>query len=135
MTAISAIMRGRKAAEALMIDTCEIKRLTGEVTNLQTGIVTPTYTVLYSGIARFQRVRGQRLGSAHPVVVGEAQVYYQPLAVHVPTTVLGVHVNDIVTCLTCPLDDDLVNKHFFVQGLPPKTFITAHRFGLQEVTS
>jgi hypothetical protein len=79
-------------------------------------------------------VRGQRLGSAHSSIVAGAQVYQQPLAVHVPVTVTGIILQDIVTVLTCPMDPDLVGHEFWVQLLPPKTLITAHRYGLQEVT-
>lgn len=135
MSAVSAIMRGRQAAINIMVDSVTIKRLTGQVTDLQTGRVTDTYTVLYAGIGRIQRVRGQRLGSAHPLTVAEAQLYQQPLAVHVPVTVLGIILGDIVTVINSPYDSDLNGRQFWVQVLPPKTFTTAHRFGLQEVTS
>lgn len=135
MSAVSAIMRGRQAAINIMVDSVTIKRLTGQVTNLQTGAVADTYTVLYAGIGRIQRVRGQRLGSAHPAVIAGAQLYQQPLAVHVPVTVIGIILGDIVTVVNSPYDADLNGRQFWVQVLPPKSFTTAHRFGLQEVTS
>jgi hypothetical protein len=134
MSAITATLRGRVFALSLMIDTVSIKRLTGQVTNLQTGAVVDTYTVLYSGIGRIQRVRGQRLGSAHPSIVAGAQLYQQPLAVHVPITVTGIILEDVVTVISSVMDPDLNGRTFWVQVLPPKTFTTAHRFGLQEVT-
>lgn len=133
MSAISATNRGQVAAIRLMVDACTITRLAGQTTNLQTGVVTDTYTTLYAGKCRIQRVRGQRLGSAHPAIIGAAQLYQQPLAVHVPTTVTGVIVQDIVT-VTASVDPDLVGHTFWIQVLPPKTFTTAHRYGLQEVT-
>lgn len=134
MSAISAINRGRQAAINLMVDACTIKRLSGQVTNLQTGQVADSYTTLYSGKCRIQRVRGQRLGSAHPAIIGEAQLYQQPLAVHVPITVTGIILQDVVTVTASLMDPDLVGRTFWVQVLPPKTFTTAHRYGLQEVT-
>jgi len=134
MSAITAVFRGRQAAINLMIDTVTIKRLTGQVTNLQTGAVVDTYTTLYNGIGRIQRVRGQRLGSAHPAVVAGAQLYQQPLAVHVPITVTGIILEDVVTVINSVLDPDLNGRSFWVQVLPPKSYTTAHRYGLQEVT-
>jgi hypothetical protein len=135
MSAESTILRGRAAAIRLMIDACTIKRLSGQSTNLQTAVVTDTYTTLYSGKCRIQRVRGQRLGSAHPAIIGAAQIYQQPLAVHVPVTVLGIILQDIVTVTASLMEPDLVGRSFWVQVLPPKTLTTAHRYGLQEVTS
>lgn len=134
MSAVSAILRGRSFAMSLMIDTVTIKRLSGQVTNLQTGTVVDTYTTLYTGMGRIQRVRGQRLGSAHPAIVAGAQLYQQPLAVHVPVTVTGIILQDIVTVTNSILDPDLNGRQFWVQVLPPKSYTTAHRYGLQEVT-
>ena len=134
MSAITSIIRGRQAAINLMIDACTIKRLTSQVTDAQTGQVTPTFATLYTGICRIQRVRGQRLGSAHEALVAGAQHYVQPLAVHVPITVTGIQVQDIVTVTASVMDADLVGRQFWVQVLPPKSLTTAHRYGLQEVT-
>lgn len=134
MSAEKTVLRGRIAAIRLMVDACTIKRLSGQVTNLQTGAVIDSYTTLYSGICRIQRVRGQRLGSAHPAIIGAAQIYQQPLAVHVPVTVGGIILQDIVTVTASLMEPDLIGRQFWVQVLPPKTFTTAHRYGLQEVT-
>ena len=46
MSVESALARARQAAERLMVDTCTIRRKTGETTNLTTGVVTPTYTTI-----------------------------------------------------------------------------------------
>jgi len=134
MSAEATVLRGRAAAIRLMVDACTIKRLTSQVTNPQTAVAVDTYTTLYSGKCRIQRVRGQRLGSAHPAIIGAAQIYQQPLAVHVPITVTGIILQDVVTVTASLMDQDLVGRSFWVQVLPPKTFTTAHRYGLQEVT-
>jgi hypothetical protein len=55
MSATTATLRGRLAAEANMVDACTIQRVTGTTTNDTTGVVTPTYTTIYSGKCRMQQ--------------------------------------------------------------------------------
>jgi hypothetical protein len=131
MSASLTALRGQTAAIALMTDACTITR-TSQVTNLQTGVVTNTTTTIYTGRCKFQQlVTG---GLARPVSVGEAEVWQLPLHVHVPMTVTGVRVGDIVTASASVLDPDLVGRTFWVRELFHKSYATARRLGLEEVT-
>lgn len=131
MSATTATLRGRLAAEALMVDTCTVRRRTGESTDPDTGVVTPTYSTIYAGKCRIQ----QRAGIARPATVGEAEVFLSRLELHVPTSVTGIASDDIATVGASALDADLVGRVFHVRELAHKTFATARRYSIVEVTS
>lgn len=132
MSATSVTLRGQNAALAQMQDACTITRVTGQTTNLQTGAVTNTTSTIYTGKAKIQQLVSG--GLARPASVGEAQVWQLPLHVHVPMTVTGVQVGDIVTVTASVLDPDLVGRSFWVKELFHKSYATARRLGLEEVT-
>lgn len=131
MSATSVTQRGQNAALALMNDTVTITRITGQTTNLQTGVVTNTTSTIYTGKAKIQQVVTG--GLARPASVGEAQVWQLPLHVHLPMTVTGIRVEDIVTVTASVLDPDLVGRSFWVRELFHKSYATARRLGLEEV--
>lgn len=131
MTAISTTLRGRLAAEALMIDTVTIEHRTGESTNTDTGVITPTYSTVYSGAAK---VGQSATPSGAPRDLGEASITYIHLVVHVPMSVTGVQVNDRVTVTASTLDPALVGRVFVVRSIGHKTFQTARRFDVEEAT-
>lgn len=132
MSATSVTLRGQNAALALMNDAVTITRITGQTTNTQTGAVTNTTSTIYTGQAKVQQLVSG--GLARPASVGEAQVWQLPLHVHVPMTVTGVNVGDIVTVTASVLDPDLVGRSFWVKELFHKSYATARRLGLEEVT-
>lgn len=133
MSATSAVLRGRAAAERLMLDTCSIKRLSGQVTDRETGVITSTYASVYAGKCKVQQqTRG---GIPRPEDVGEAQVYLSRIEVHVPMSVTGIAADDIVTITASALDVDLVNRVFHIREIDHKTFLTARRLSVEEVTS
>ena len=134
MSATSTTLRGQVAALALMQDACTVTRITGQATNTQTGAVTNTTSTIYTGRCKIQRFGTTGAGTARPATVGEAQVYQLPAAVHVPMTVTGVQVGDIVTVTASVLDPDLVGRTFWVRELFHKSYATARRLGLEEVT-
>jgi hypothetical protein len=131
MSATTATLRGRLAAEANMVDACTIQRVTGTTTNDTTGVVTPTYTTIYSGRCRVQQV----VPIAKPAHVGEAAVWLQRLVLQVPMSVTGIASDDLVTITASLLDPDLVGRTFHVRELGHKTHMTARRVQLEEVTS
>jgi hypothetical protein len=133
MSAVTALMRGRTAAEALMIDSVTITRLASSVTDGETGVVTPTYTVIYSGKAKIQRTGRQT--TAHPTDVGEAEVFMSRLEVHIPTSETGASTDDIVTVDASPLDPELPGQRFHIRQEAHKSFQTARRLGVEEITS
>jgi hypothetical protein len=131
MSATSATLRGRLAAEALMVDTCTVQRQTGSTTNDTTGVVTPTYSTIYTGKCRVQ----QRVPVSKPADVGQAHVWLQRLELQVPMSVTGIASDDLVTITASLLDADLVGRTFRVRELGHKTHMTARRVQLEEATS
>jgi hypothetical protein len=135
MSATSAVLAGRRAAEALMVDTCTIRRVTGQATDDTTGKVTPTYSTIYSGKCKLQALGSQGQAPARPHSIAEAQVFLQQIELHVPMSVTGVQADDLVTVTASSLDADLVGRTWHVRALSHKSFQTARRFGLEEVLS
>lgn len=130
MSAASVLARGRAAAEALMVDTCTICRITDESTG-SGGVVTPNFTTLYTGKCRVQQVRAK----ANEVDAGEAYLLMLQLEVQLPMSVTGLQAEDQVTVTASVHDADLVGRVFFIRDLAHKTHATARRVQVQEKTS
>lgn len=131
MTRETALLQGRAAAEAGMVDTCTVKHGTGSTTDDTTGAVTPTYSTVYTGPCKIQ---GAPVASRRNV--GEASVVVASVLLHLP--IVGsepVAVEDIATINTSGMDTALVGKVFRVAGPADGTFKTARRFPVVEVTS
>lgn len=129
----AALARGRALAESLMVDACTITRLTGETTNEDTGVVTPTTSTVYTGRCRVQQ---SQLGAdSVPSDPGEAYVRLVAFEVQLPMSVLGLRVQDVVTITASALDPDLVGRQFNILGLAHKTHATARRIQVQEVAT
>jgi hypothetical protein len=131
MSATSVTLRGRAAAERLMVDACVIKRLTGSSTDNDTSIITPTFTTLYTGKCKVQ----QGSAAASPSTVGEAVILTDQLTLHIPAAQTGVTTDDIATVTASALDPDLVGRSFRLTGLAHKSFLTARRFTMDEHSS
>jgi hypothetical protein len=131
MSATTAVLAGRRAAEALMVDGCTIQRVTGTSTNDTTGVVTPTYSMIYAGKCRVQQI----VPVSKPADIGQAQVWLQRLELQVPISVTGIASDDLVTITASLLDADLVGRTFRVRELGHKTHLTARRVQLEEQTS
>lgn len=131
MSATTATLAGRRAAEALMVDACTIKRVTNSSTNDNTAVVTPTYSTVYSGKCRVQQV----VPVSRPHDVGEAAVWLQRLTLQLPMSVTGIASDDLVTVTASALDPDLVGRTFHVRELGHKSHMTSRRVQIEEVTS
>lgn len=125
-----ALARGRAAAEALMVDTCTIRRRSNPVTSTVDATVTWTTTTVYSGKCRFQ----QQASRAREEDEGEAYVRMLRLELYLPMAVTGIRTIDEVTCDTSALDPDLSGRVFLIQELAHKTHATARRMRLEERT-
>jgi hypothetical protein len=132
VSAISTTLRGRLAAEKLMIDSVTIRHQTGEATDPDTGVITPTLSTVYSGAAK---VGQSAVPSGSPRDLGQASVTLIHLTVHVPMSVTGVKVDDLVTVDASTLDPALVGRVFRVTSIGHKTYQTARRFDVQEQDS
>lgn len=133
MSATSAVLRGRTAAERLMLDTIVVTRLASTVTDPESGVVTPTYATVYTGKGKVQRT--PQASRVTPTSVGEAEVFMSRLELHLPVAATGVTADDIVTVTASVLDADLVGKVFHVREIAVKTLQTARRFGIEVVAS
>lgn len=132
MSATSAVLRGRVAAEAQMLDAVVIKHKTGDSTDPDTGVVTPAYSTVYTGKAKVQQ---GGVPAGQPKDLGEASVQITHLQLHVPVSVTGVQVDDIATVTASTLDADLVGREFTIRSVAHKSFLTARRMDIQEIES
>lgn len=131
MSATSITLRGRVAAEALMVDACTITRKTPASTNPETGQIAYTTTTVYSGKCRLKLP----VAVARPLTVGEAQEFTQHPVLSVPAATTGVLVDDIVTITASLLMPSLVGRVFHVRAVPGQSHMTAARFEVMEIMS
>ncbi len=129
--ALAALARGRRLAEALMVDMCAITRAAGQpgAIDPETGERTPpAATTVYSGQCKVQTFEAHetRAGSAGHVYT--VQRYY----VHIPVGA-AVRVGDTVTITSAVADPNLVGRVYTVAGLLHKSMATAQRLLLDEV--
>lgn len=111
-----------------MVDTCTIRRVTGESMNATTLAMTPTYSTVYTGRCRVQLRDAQAANpdaGEHGFVVGRT-------IVQVPVSATGVQINDEVV-LSASVDADLVGRVLRVRGLFHKTHASARRLECEEV--
>lgn len=129
MSAASVTARGRAVAERMMVDTCTIKRQTGEVID-EAGEGTPTYTTVYTGKCR---VQARNLASESPNV-GQQRVDIYTTELQLPIAVTDVAVNDVVE-ITASLDPMLAGRSMRVNNLMYGTHKTMRRLSVEEPTS
>jgi hypothetical protein len=115
-----------------MVDTCTIRRLASTSTDAETGVITPTYTTIYSGACKVQQ---RSTAQARPHDLGEATVFVAPLELHLPVTVTGVASDDLVNITASVHDPDLPGRSWHIRELAHKSFASARRFSMIEVTS
>lgn len=123
------LARAQAAALAGMVDTCTVRRRTGESTDKLTGAVTPTYSTLYTGICRAQQRGAATAERARDV--GEQQVLMLHIEIQLPMSVTGLQLADEVT-LSVSQDADLIGRVFFVRDLAHKTDASARRMQCEE---
>ena len=131
MSRQSVLLRAQAAALAGMVDSCTVQHPSGQFTNPETGAVIAIYSTTYSGVCKVQQ---RQTAIARPAKVGEAEVFIARLEIHLPTTVTGAASDDLVTITASQLAD-LVGRTFRVRELGHKTWASALRFQMIEVTS
>ena len=133
MTAATALARGRTAAETLMVDRCTVRRpdRAEPVRDPVTGDETfPTPTVFESA-CKVQRYDGQT--STESGVAGRV-VTVDRLAVHLPVGSPSVQLDDEITIDASVHEPDLVGRVFRVAMAHTKSWATARRMVVEEVT-
>ena len=113
-----------------MVDACQVVRVAGQVTDPVTGVVSDEYVMVYEGPCR---VQARALQGQAPRV-GEYAASILRLEVHLPVSVTGVAVGDVVG-VTGSADPDLLGRKFTVTGLSHKSLLTARRLAVEEVTA
>lgn len=132
MSAIQVTKRGRAAAEKLMVDACLIRQPStfGDL-DPDTGLRTETPgAVAYTGKCKVQTYEAHESTPES----GAHQYTVQRLSLHVPATV-EVDVDYIATITASALDPNLVGKRYRVAGFLHKSFATANRLQVEEVTA
>lgn len=129
ISAESITLRGRLAAEALMIDSCVVERSTGEVTDPVTGVVSEGWETVYSGVCK---VQGRQAQASTPDAGGHAFTVEQ-LMVHLPVSAQSLP-GDRVTVLSSAMDPGLVGLKLRLTELARGTYRTADRWNVELVT-
>jgi len=127
----SAMLGGRLAAEALMVDTCLITSPgSGEPTwDDEDGTYTePERPVVYEGPCKVQRTALE----PRQAEAGERTFAVEAARVDVPMAVVGVRIGQRVEILTAEYDPDLAGARFRVESIGAKTWATARRLRCSE---
>lgn len=132
MSVAALLARGRAAAEALMTDTCYVRRAGAPATNETTGAVTPTWSNIYAsqaapGVCRVQDNSG---GTAE---AGENQSNLAGVVVSLPITATGIVPGDQVVIVAAGFDTALPARVFTVTRVLAKSHATARRLWCEEV--
>ncbi len=135
MTHVQSLLnRGRAAAQALMTDTCRVRRAGAASTDSSTGVVTPSWTYPYAtgstaGPCRVQDSTGSTTGA----VGGVAQSDIAAVVVSLPMSATGIVPGDQVVVVSCAHDPGLVGRVFTVTRVLAKSHATARRLWCEEV--
>lgn len=133
MSAETAMRRGQRAAEALMVDECEITAA-GEGPpqwdDAEGIYVPPARAVVYRGPCKVQRTALE----PRDVEVGERVAGVEVVRVNVPLGVLGVRVDHRIEITAAVYDPDLVRLRMRVESVGTKTWATARRLRCVEET-
>ena len=111
-----------------MVDSCTVRRKTGEAVDEVTFKVTPIYETVYTGRVKMQTYEGHEVARE---AAGQT-VVQQRSSAHFPVGALHVVPGDVVT-VTASLDPLMVGRSWrIVQEYPVKTFATAYRVFVDE---
>lgn len=131
MSAEAAVLAGRVAAEAIMVDAVVVERPGASVLNETTGQMETPFTVVYTGKCRVQKPI--TLGSTPNA--GEHQFTVLDLIVQLPVDSTAYRIGDRVRVTASVLDPALVGVVATVTALMHKTHATARRLLCEEVTA
>ena len=125
---------GRAAAEAIMTDTCRVRRAGTPTTDPTTGVVTPTWTYPYATASTDGPCRVQEsTGSTDQQVGSVASADLAGVMVSLPITATGIVPGDQVVIVTAAHDDALPGRVFTVVRVLSKSHATARRLWCEEV--
>lgn len=138
MTLIEAIQaelpRLRAEAEALMTDTCTVRRATGATTqDPNTGTTVPVYADLFTSKCKVQARSLQALTAE----AGGRTATTVRLELHLPLSADAAETYDVaeITAVGALSDGQLIGRKFTIAAPVAKSFATARRYEVEEVVS
>lgn len=134
MTLDAVLNRGRARALELMTDTCTVRRAGAPTTNSTTGVVTPTWTTLYSGICRLQET-GSIGGNEPAEVAAVDSAYTATMIVTLPMSATDIIPGDQVVVGTSEYDSSLPGRIMTVIRVQHKSHATARRLWAEDLQS
>ena len=135
MSVESATHAGRAAAEARMLDTCEIRRMTGRMTqDPVTGFEVPEYELRFATVCRVKVAEGL---AARDSEVGGRTVVEVLRQLHIPVESPAVLPRDIAVMISVHASSDpsLSGATLVLAGPAPGSQTTARRLQVSEVLS
>jgi Family of unknown function (DUF6093) len=134
------LTRGQRAAEALMVDRCVIRSVTGVTTDPLTGATTPTYATVYDdpvtpdagGPCRF-KMETVGVTAASDREAGEQPITVSRILLQLPAATTGVAKGQLVEAVTSR-DTDLQGRTLRVDGPYVQTHATMRRYILEEAS-
>ena len=124
----------RAEAEGRMVDECTIRRPGGPPVFDEDaeGYVDPEETVVYAGKCEVQISDGLTASTAE---AGGTEITTRRLTLKIPVSAPAPRVGDLAEITACRHDASLVGAEFRVDAGHGKTFATARRLHVAEVTS
>lgn len=130
MSVLRFVAAGRRHAEALMVDTCTIRTVTGNTTVPVTGTVTASYgDPVYTGKCKIQSaspVRGNPVAGEHVWTLGRTEL-------HLPVAGTGAVTSNQLVEITASVDPANVGRKFRIHSDDRKSLQTAIRVLVEEV--
>ena len=124
MTVMSALRSGRRAAERLMTDLVEIRRVVGSAVDPLTGRDEAELEMVYNGKAKLSSFEGYE--ASREVVLHSSVT--QRMSIHIPVGAYRSSVGDIVRIVESRMDPMLEGREFRItQEAPFKSHSTAYR--------
>jgi len=124
------LARGQAAAQALMVDTCQITYVTGTVTDDLTGQVISQHATRYAGRCRVQAPA--TIGRLRDV--GEVTVTTLRMELQLPVAGSETVARGDLVAVTGSVDSALLGRTWVVRDLAHKTHATSRRIAIEEVT-
>lgn len=129
MTVALLLVRAQRAAEALMVDTCSVKRPNGVAYDDASQAEVPAFTALFSSRCK---VQASGLSAAAAEVGGRTATEVR-LRVDLPVSTAALRVGDVIT--VTPSDDSTSAAVAYVVTAPFEgTHKTARRYAVERYT-
>lgn len=123
------LLRGRKAAEQIMVDACAITRAASTITDPETGAVYRTTTAVYTGKCKVS-INSK---TARPDTIGEDQLFLFRVQLQLPVTAVDVRIDDKAVITSSVYDPELVGRTVAIREVAHGTYITSRRLMAEEV--